>query len=270
MLTSHNIPLDKISKDLRRMIIEISFKNKAHHIGSSLSCVDILTCLYFQIMNIDPNNLENKDWFLLSKGHAALSQYVVLAKLGLFTEKELSDDFLSDGGRFGAHPESSNIPGIEISSGSLGHGLSITAGVALAAKKDRKTMKAYVLLGDGECNEGMIWEAAMFAGHHKLDNLVAIIDYNKLQGFGRVDEILNLEPLNDKFKSFGWGVKDIDGHNFIEIVETLQSTPLEKNKPSLIIANTIKGKGISFFENKLESHYAILNEKNYKIALKEL
>mgnify|MGYP001203127921 CR=1 FL=1 len=266
----HNIPLDKISKDLRRMIIDISYKTKAHHIGSALSCIDILTALYFQVMDFDSKQLKNNDWFHLSKGHAGLSLYVVLVKLGLFSEKELLEEFLNDGGRFGIHPESYNIPGVEISSGSLGHGLSIAAGVALAAKKDQKNTKAYVLLGDGECNEGMIWEAALFARQQKLDNLVAIIDYNKLQGLGRNEKVLNLEPLFDKFKSFCWGVKDIDGHNLSEIVETLLSIPFEKNKPSLIIANTIKGKGVRFLENKLESHYAVLDEKNYKIALEEL
>jgi transketolase len=270
MLHKNNIPLEEISKDLRRMIIEISYKTKAHHVGSALSCIDILTALYFKIMDIDSKRLKDNDWFHLSKGHAGLSLYVVLVKLGLFSEKELLEEFLNDGGRFGIHPESYNIPGVEISSGSLGHGLSIAAGVALAAKKDKKNIKAYVLLGDGECNEGMIWEAALFSRQHKLDNLVAIIDYNNLQGLGKNTEVLNLEPLFDKFVSFGWGVKDIDGHNLLEIVETFQKIPFENNKPNLIIANTIKGKGISYFENKLESHYSVLDEKQYKIALEEL
>lgn len=262
---------EQTAKELRQMIIEMSYQVKAHHLGSCLSCTDILAALYFHTLKIDPKNPqdENRDWFILSKGHAAQAQYAALAKRGFFPEQILKS-FLQDGSCLGAHPDKNCVPGVEASSGSLGQGLSIGAGVALAAKKDNLKRKVFVLMSDGECNEGMVWEAMMFAGHNKLDNLTAIIDYNKLQGFGTTDSVLNLDSFAEKFKAFGWGVREINGHNMAEIIEALDSLPFVSGKPNVIIANTIKGKGVSFLENKLESHYIALDEEQYGQALNEL
>ncbi len=264
--------LNNIAYQLRKDIIDISYSSKAHHIGSEFSCIDILTSLYFNIMNIfpkDPYNIK-RDWFLLSKGHAALALYTTLSKAGFFNKNKLKKEFLSDGGLLGGHPDKNSLPGIEMSSGSLGHSLSIGSGVALGLKINNIKSKVFVLLGDGELNEGMIWEACMFSSHNKLDNLIAIIDYNRLQGFGTTDQILNLDPLDKKFESFGWKTKVINGHNIEEIISTMRSLPLEKNNPTVIIANTIKGKGIKSMENKLHSHYEILTKERYKEVLGEL
>ena len=268
--SSQNNELEKISFFLRKKIIEISYQAKAHHIGSELSCIDILVALYFNIMNINaktPND-KNRDFFILSKGHAALALYVTLMKKGFFSENYLKKEFLSDGGALGGHPDKNNQLGIEVSSGSLGHGLSIGAGIALANKKDSSPGKVFVLLGDGECNEGMVWEALLFASHHRLNNLMAIIDYNKLQGFGSTKDILNLDPLKEKLESFGWNTKEVNGHDIKSIINTSKELFEEKNKPSLLIANTIKGKGIQSMENKFESHYEVLDEKKYLDIIK--
>jgi len=264
--------LEKIAKDLRKDIIETSFHSKAHHIGSEFSCIDLISALYFNIMNIYPLDpySEDRDWFILSKGHAALAQYVALARAGFFHKSLLKKEFLTNGGLLGGHPDKNSVPGIEISSGSLGHGLSIGVGLALALKKDKKNNKVFVLLGDGELNEGMIWEATMFSSHNHLDNLVGIIDYNRLQGFGTTDEILNLDPLNEKFDSFGCSTTTINGHNMEEIINVFNKLPLKKNKPSIIIANTIKGKGIKSMENKLHSHYEVLTKNRYDEIMREL
>ena len=262
--------LNKISFFLRKKIIEISYQAKAHHIGSELSCIDILVALYFNIMNINaktPND-KNRDFFILSKGHAALALYVTLMKKGFFSENYLKKEFLSDGGALGGHPDKNTQLGIEVSSGSLGHGLSIGAGIALANKKDSSPGKVFVLLGDGECNEGMVWEALLFASHHRLNNLMAIIDYNKLQGFGSTKDILNLDPLKEKLESFGWNTKEVNGHDIKAIINTSKELFEEKSKPSLLIANTIKGKGIQSMENKFESHYEVLDEKKYLDIIK--
>ena len=268
--TSQINKLKKISFFLRKKIIEISYQAKAHHIGSELSCIDILVALYFNIMNINANTPhdKNRDFFILSKGHAALALYVTLMKKGFFSENYLKKEFLSDGGTLGGHPDKNNQLGIEISSGSLGHGLSIGAGIALANKKDNNPGKVFVLLGDGECNEGMVWEALLFASHQKLNNLMAIIDYNKLQGFGSTKDILNLDPLKEKLESFGWNTKEVNGHDINSIINTSKELFKEKNKPSLLIANTIKGKGINSMENKFESHYEVLDEKKYLNIIK--
>jgi len=261
----------QIAKELRKMIIDISFRNNGHHIGSALSCLDILTGLYFHAMKIDPNNLQDpkRDWFVLSKGHAALAQYVVLAKRGFFPEEALQE-FLVNGSLLGAHPDKDCVPGVEVSTGSLGHGLSIACGVALAAKKDKNPRRAFAVLGDGECQEGSVWEAIMFAGYHKLDNLIAVIDYNNLQAFGKVDDVLDLDSLSRKFESFNWKACEIDGHDMDQIIKVLDKLPFEKGKPSVIIAKTIKGKGASLMENKLESHYMGLNQEQRDEIIKEL
>jgi len=264
--------LEEIAKNIRKKIFLMSYRAGSGHIAPSFSCVEILVALYFKILNIDKNNLndENRDRFILSKGHASSALYSILAKKDIIEEK-LLDTFCQKDGILGAHPEAHSIPGIEVSTGSLGHGLSFGSGIALAGKIDNKNYKVFVLLSDGECQEGSVWEAAAFASHHKLDNLVAVVDYNMLQSLGRTNEILSLEPFNDRWKAFGWGVKEVDGHNISKIIENLASLPYTNNKPSVLIAHTVKGKGISFMENVPLWHYRIPNNREeIEIALKEL
>ena len=262
--------LEKIAREIRQKIFIAICHAGGGHIAPSLSSVEILTALYFKILKIDKNNYkhDNRNRFILSKGHAGVALYAVLAKKGIIDENILNT-FCQKGSILGAHPETA-IPGVEFSTGSLGHGLSLGTGVALAGKLDKKDYKVFVLLSDGECQEGSVWEAAMFASHHKLDNLVAIIDYNKLQSLGKVNDIVSLEPFVDKWRAFGWSVREVNGHNISEIVGALGEIPFSKNVPSVIIAHTIKGKGISFMENKPIWHYRLPNNDEIKIACKEL
>lgn len=262
---------NKISNNIRKKILKMIFNSQSSHIGSALSCVDILTVLYTKILSINPQDphAENRDRFILSKGHAASALYATLAQRGFFP-KEILDTYCQNGGRLPGHSSRGYVPGVEASAGSLGHGLAIGAGMALAAKRDDKKNRIFVLISDGECDEGSVWETAMFASHNKLDNLTAIIDYNKLQAFGKTNEVLNLEPLQEKWLSFGWQTQEINGHNFVEIEKTLLKIPFKSNTPSLIIAHTVKGKGISFMENKLEWHYKSPNKEEYLLALQEL
>lgn len=261
----------QISKEIRKKILKMMFDSQTAHLGSCLSAVDILTVLYFKILKIDPKNPldENRDRFILSKGHAAAALYATLAQRGFFPEKILNG-YCLDGGKLPGHSTRGCVPGVEVSTGSLGHGLSMGTGMAMAAKNDNKDYRIFVLMSDGECEEGSVWEAAMFASRHQLDNLIGIVDYNKLQAFGRTNEIMALEPLKEKWESFGWQVKEVDGHNFAETEKNLSQIPFEKGKPSLLICHTIKGKGISFLEDKLESHYKSLTKEEYEKALKEL
>ena len=260
--------LGNIAKEIRKKIVEISYENKSHHIGSCLSCVEIITVLYFSILKLNIKNIKNidKNWFILSKGHAGLSQYIALSMLGFFSEKQLKSEFLKNGGKLGVHPEQGSLPGIDVSSGSLGHGLSIANGLAISKKIDKLKGNIYVLLSDGECNEGMVWEAAMFASHHKLNNIIAIVDYNKIQALGKNKDILNLEPFKDKFKAFGWSVKLINGHNINDLKKSFLINKKLK-KPTVIIANTIKGKGVKSLENKLSSHYQIIKTEKEKNSI---
>jgi len=263
--------LSNLSLFFKKKIIEISYFKKAHHIGSCLSCVDILVALFFGVMKHSKNNLSSKnDFFIISKGHAALAYYLILMKKNFFSEKYLMDNFLVNNGTLGGHPDKNKKLGIDYCSGSLGHGISVGSGVALSFLKDKKKNKVFVLIGDGECNEGMIWEAILFAGHQKLYNLFVIIDYNKLQGFGSTTEILNLSSLKKKFENFNWNILEADGHNIQNLIQQINKISSFKDKPNLIIANTIKGKGISFMENKFESHYQVLDNKNYLQSLKDL
>jgi transketolase len=233
--------------------------------------VDILAVLYYQILNIDPKDPKNekRDRFILSKGHAGVALYAVLAEREFF-DKSLLDSFGKKGSILGGHPDMLKVPGIEATTGALGHGFSFGVGQALAAKIDQKPYRVFVLLGDGECQEGSVWEAAMFAPKHELDNLTAIIDYNKLQALDRLDEIVPLEPMKDKWEAFGWSVREVDGHNIDQLKEVFTSLPLTRDKPSLIIAHTIKGKGISFMENTAIWHYRMPNKEEMKVACSEL
>lgn len=270
MKKSNTSKLINISDSIRKKIIEISYKKKAHHIGSCLSCVEIMTVLFFQIMKFSKKKIKQNDFFILSKGHAALIYYLVLVQKNFFSEKYLLKNFLSNNGTLGGHPDRNKKLGIDYCSGSLGHGISVGCGVAFSNLKEKKRNKVFVLIGDGECNEGMIWESFLFAGHHKLHNLFVVIDYNKLQGFGSTNNILNLSSLKKKVKSFNWNVYEADGHNIKDLISKSNKLILKKNKPNLIIANTIKGKGISFMENKFESHYQVLNKKEFFLSLNQV
>ena len=263
--------MNQIVRNLRKDILNISYKGQVGHIGSALSIIDILSVLYFKILKInpaDPKN-EDRDRFLLSKGHAASALYTVLCRKDFFSETELFT-FCQNGGRLSVHPENTSLPGIEYASGSLGHGLAVAGGLALAAKKKHKQNRVFVLMSDAECNEGSIWEAAMFAAQQKLDNLVVIVDYNKMQAMGRTGDIIQLEPFVDKWKAFGWGTLEIDGHNLSELEEKLTHLPIKKGKPNAIIAHTVLGKGISFMEDRLNWHYLTMTEEHFKNAMKEL
>lgn len=259
------------AKQIRREVLKMAYCSHTAHIGSSLSIVDILTVLYFHTLKINPKkpNLKTRDHFLLSKGHASSALYTTLALKGFFSKKLLTT-YCQDGSKLGMHPEIHSVPGIEISSGSLGHGLSLGVGTAIAGKVDKLPSRVFVLLSDGECDEGTVWEAALSAAQFKLDNLIAIVDYNKLQALGETNKIINLEPLADKWKSFGWAIREIDGHNIPQLLKTFSRIPFAKNKPTAVIANTIKGKGVSFMENQFIWHYKNLDEKSYQKALEEL
>lgn len=267
--TDNLLQYEEISIKVRKTILEIIYKTKSPHIGPSFSIVEILVALYFKHLNILPDDPLNpdRDKFILSKGHACATLYAVLAERGFINKEDLKG-FAVNGGSFEQHPNIDLIKGIEVSSGSLGHGLSIGTGMALAGKVDNKQCRVYVLLGDGELNEGSVWEAVMFAAHHKLNNLVALVDYNKIQALGCTRDIIDLEPLSEKWQCFGWNVQDIDGHNYEQISKSLNC--LSTEKPNVIILHTVKGKGVSFMEDKLLWHYRAPDDKEYSLALTEL
>ena len=249
----------------------MTHRAKASHVGSSLSTVELLAVLYGRILRVDP---ERPDWperdrFILSKGHGCAAYYAILAETGFFPLEWL-ETFYQNGSRLAGHATHTQVPGIEISTGSLGHGLSVATGMALAAKRDHRLYRVYCLLSDGECDEGSTWEPILFAPQHRLDNLVAIVDYNKIQSLGTVKEVMDLDPFADKWQAFGWAVREIDGHNLAEIEEVLCQVPYEPGKPSCIIAHTVKGKGISFMENELLWHYRSPQGEEYEAALAEL
>lgn len=239
----------------RQGIVESLVCAGCGHPGGAFSSVDVMIALFFDVLNIDPSKpkWEKRDRFILSKGHSSIALYSVMALRGFFPQEELST-FRQDMSILGGHPDMHKVPGVEMSTGSLGHGLSVGVGMALAGKIDNKKHRVFVLMGDGETQEGSVWEAAMAAGHHKLDNLIGIVDRNQLQIDGLTEDIISLEPYKDKWEAFRWEVKEIDGHNFVEIVSTLRTVPFKKEKPSLIIANTTKGKGISYMENNPDWH----------------
>tara|TARA_R110002020_G_scaffold409610_5_gene619306 strand:- start:848 stop:1681 length:834 start_codon:yes stop_codon:yes gene_type:complete len=263
--------LEEKSNSFRIKILDTIRKAGKGHIGGAYSCIDILTVLYYaNILNITKNNFKdnNRNRFLLSKGHAAIAQYVILQDLGFFDKKEL--ERMNNGGILGEHPDH-NIPGIEFDSGSLGHGLSICCGFALSAKLDNLDYKSYAVLGDGECYEGTIWEAALLSSHLNLNNLVAIVDRNGLCIHGETEKINKLNPFSEKWESFGWNVIEVDGHNITKLLETFNTIENNKtNKPTVIIANTIKGKGVSFMENDHKWHHGGISNEIYDLAIKEL
>ena len=255
------MPLDSRSKDIRRMIIKTLAAGGRGHIGPSLSLVEILRVLYDHVLRFDPKNpkMFERDRCILSKGHGCLALYAMLVDKGYFSEKELWK-FCKADGILGGHPET-KVPGVEAITGSLGHGLSIGIGFAINAKYEKADYKTFVITGDGECDEGTIWEAAMCAGKHKLSNLVAIIDYNKHQSYGTTYEVQDLEPFADKWRAFGFGVVEVDGHNIGQLISVFSSIPVEKDKPTAIICHTVKGKGVKCAENNLKWHHKSKIEK---------
>lgn len=257
---------------LRARIIETSHKAQIPHLGSCLSCVDILTSLYFAILRIDEKNPteKNRDRFILSKGHGAPALFQVLAMRGFYPEKML-ETYGEDGGVFAEHPPAPGyLPGIEAATGSLGHGMPIALGMALAARMNKSDARVYAVLSDGECNEGSIWESAMLAAAQKVNNLCVIIDFNKWQATGRSQEVMALDPLMEKWKAFGWNACEVDGHNMEELVDTIKTFPLNQNKPTAIIAHTVKGKGVSFMEDDNNWHYRTPTAEEVKMARCEL
>lgn len=263
--------LKKIALQIRRDILEMTTQAGSGHPGGSLSATDIMATLYFHKMRHNPKKPDwpDRDRFVLSKGHACPALYACLARSGYFSIKKLKT-LRKLGSCLQGHPEANRCPGIEASTGPLGQGLSFANGIALAGKLDNKDYKVYVMLGDGECDEGNIWEAAMLAPHYKLDNLTAILDHNRLQIDGFNKDVMNIEPINEKFEAFGWDVIIIDGHNFEHIINALNDADKAKNKPTIIIANTIKSRGISFMEDQAEWHGKSLDKEQLKKALKEL
>jgi len=264
-------PISLLAKTIRAHSLMMVHRTKASHIGGCLSMADLLAVLYGKILRIDAANPKwaERDRFILSKGHGAAILYAVLAEKGFFS-KELLNTYYQNGSFLAGHANSHNVPGVEVSTGSLGHGLPIGCGMALAGKRGNKPYRVFVIMSDGELDEGSNWEAILFAPQHKLDNLVAIVDYNKIQSFGTVSEVLDLDPLADKWLSFRWAAREIDGHNYKQIESTLESIPFEQGKPSVIIAHTVKGKGVSFMENQLVWHYKSPDDKQLAQALAEL
>ena len=265
------LELKKIANEIRKDIITSVFSAKSGHPGGSLSSADILTYLYFEEMNIDPKNpqKQDRDRFILSKGHVAPVYYSTLANRGFFPKEDLKT-LRKIGSFLQGHPDKKHIPGVDMSTGSLGQGISAAVGMALSAKLGNDNYRTYTLLGDGEIQEGQVWEAAMFAGHKKLDNLVVIIDNNGLQIDGNIEEVCSPYPIDEKFKSFNFHVINIDAHNFDEIKMAFDEAKSIKDKPTAIIAKSIKGKGISFMENQACWHGSAPNEEQYELAMKEL
>jgi transketolase len=263
--------LESIARTIRGRIIEVSCKAGVPHLGSCLSCVDILTALYWHALEVDPSNAawESRDRFILSKGHAAPALYQVLALKSFFPES-LLNDYGADGSLFGEHPAAHGIPGIEAATGSLGHGLPLGVGMDLAARIAALKSRTFVLMGDGECNEGSIWEAAMLAASHKLDKLTVIIDFNRWQATGRSETIMALNPFREKWTAFGWNACEVDGHDIGALAPLLKNVPDGSGKPVAIIAHTVKGKGVSFMEDDNNWHYRTPCSTEMDAAKKEL
>lgn len=263
--------LEQLAGKMRRLVIDAVYHAKSGHPGGSLSICDMMSVLFFREMNIDPKNpkKEDRDRFVLSKGHAAPAYYAALAMRGYFPEEELKNlrnihSFLQ------GHPCLGKIPGVDMSTGSLGQGLSAANGMALAAKAEKKDYRVYCICGDGELQEGQIWEAAMSSSHYHLDNLTLFVDNNGLQIDGKVENVMNCTPISEKFHAFGWHTIEINGHNVAEIISALEEARKTKEKPTAIIAKTVKGKGVSYMENQVGWHGAAPDEAQYQLAMEEL
>ncbi|MBI2617086.1 transketolase [Candidatus Gottesmanbacteria bacterium] len=264
------LDLENIAKTIRKIILTISYESKVGHIGSSFSIVEILVILYFSFLRINPRKPKwhDRDRFILSKGHAAPALYATLALRGFFPQRNLSK-YCKDKGLLEEHPKHT-VLGIEISTGSLGHGISIGAGMAISAKLRKKNFRVVVLMSDAECDEGETWESALFASHHHLQNLIVLLDYNKVQAFGSIEEVLQLEPLTSKWRAFGWNVLEVDGHSMPKLLSTIKKTAASANKPSIIICHTVRGKGVTFMEHTIDWHYLNPKKEQYYAALEEI
>jgi Transketolase, N-terminal subunit len=254
---------------IRRHGIEMTHISHGSHIGAILSVADIVAVLYNDVLCVHPDNPKapSRDRFILSKGHAGAAVYAALAEKGFFDVEELKTHYL-DGSRLSGHVSHKNVPGVELSTGSLGHGIGVGSGMALVAKMDDLDFRVFVIMGDGECNEGSVWEAALFANHHKLSNLVVVIDHNKLQSLDLCENTIKLENLGDKWRQFGWHVVEVDGHDHVALYNALESS--ESDSPTCVIANTIKGKGVSFMEGEVLWHYRDPQGELYDQAVQEL
>lgn len=263
--------LAELARRVRRHTLRMIYRAKSSHIGTCFSMAELLAVLYGKILRVDPQcpDWGDRDRFILSKGHGCAALYAVLAERGFFPLEWL-DSFYQDGSALVGHATHTHVPGVEVSTGSLGHGLSIACGMALVSKRERRPCRFFVLLSDGECDEGSTWEAVLFAGFHRLDNLVAIVDYNKIQSLGRVEEVLDLEPFAEKWRACRWAVTEMDGHDLVQIEKALTSVPFEPGKPSCLLAHTVKGKGVSFMEDQLLWHYRAPDPDEYRRAWVEL
>ena len=260
----------KLAQKIRIHATRMIHTAQSSHLGSNLSMAEIMAVLYGKILHISPDepSAPDRDRLILSKGHAAAGYYAVLAECGFFPIEWL-DSFYLNGARLAGHA-TRGVPGIEVSSGALGHGLPMAAGMALAGKRDHASHRIFAVLSDGECDEGSTWEAAMFSAHHHLSNLIAIIDYNKIQALGHTRDVIDLEPFADKWKAFGWAVIEVDGHDIDELETALATIPFEPDRPSCLIAHTVKGKGVSFMEDDLLWHYRNPQGEEYENAMQEL
>ena len=264
--------LKQKAKKIRKNVVEVLSQTSGGHFGGALSAADILAALYFEVMKIDPKNpcWQDRDRFILSKGHISVAKCAALADVGYFPYEELLTSYNKLGSPYGMHEDMTKIRGCDMTAGSLGHGLSAGIGMAIAGKHDQKDYRVFVMIGDADLQEGSTWEAIMAAAHFKLDNLVCIVDRNKIGVDGFTEELMGLEPLAQKFQDFRWQVKEIDGHKMEEVVATLKAVPFAKGSPSAIIANTIKGKGVSFMESNHHWHFGVATKEQAEAALAEL
>ena len=263
--------LEKIAVQNRKNVLRLMRAGRTGHIGGALSAIDIMTALYFVIMRVDPQKPDwpQRDRFVLSAGHKCLALYATLAEKGFF-DSAILDTYGALCSKLGGHPDMHKVPGVETNTGALGHGLSIAGGMAMGLKMDGLDAKVYVIMGDGELAEGSNWEGAAAASHHKLDNLLVFVDRNHLQISGPTVDVMNYEPLDKRWQAFGWSVREIDGHDLTQIVAHATDIPFEKSKPSVIIADTVKSKGLSFAENKVDYHYWKATDEDLEIAEREL
>jgi transketolase len=269
--TAETSELADVCAGLRLRVLDMINRAGSSHIGTAFSMIELLVVLYWQALRVRSGEPDwsDRDRFVLSKGHGCAALYAVLAECGFFPIEWL-DSYYQNGARLAGHATHLGVPGIELSTGSLGHGLSVATGMALAALRDGRPWRSFVLLSDGECDEGSTWEPILFAPHHHLDNLIAIVDYNKIQSLGTVSEVINLEPFADKWRACGWAVREIDGHDLLAVSDALSAVPFELGRPSCVIAHTVKGKGVSFMENKLLWHYRSPQGDEYSTARTEL
>jgi transketolase len=271
MSQEKQVNLAELAKRIRQHAVRMTGTANASHVGGALSAADLLACVYGLALRFDPQRPDwpDRDRFIMSKGHACSALYAVLAESGYFPVERL-ETFYQNGSPLAGHVMHKNVPGVELSTGSLGHGLPVATGMALAAKRDGRPSRIFCMMSDGECDEGSVWEAALIAPHHKLDNLIVIVDYNKIQSLGAVKEVIDLDPLTDKWRAFGWAVRELDGHDLPSIEKAVTQVPYEVGRPNCIVAHTVKGKGVSFMENKLLWHYRAPLGEDMTKALAEL